>query len=153
MWDMAGLRLSCPYFFSGFVNSDPAVDFDSRGAYEWIDRTAPAGILIQHDPGAGPRAIDFGLYSDRPVAVADGDARLFGASETAVESRIAELDPIFRRSMPIPQLDRRAATAGVGGLLLTSADPLWRASGGPPRDWTCQYRSANSCVMLLEKVQ
>ena len=153
VWDMAGLRLTCPYYFAGFVNSRPAIDYDLRGAYGWIDRSVPASILIQHDPGTAPRAMDFGLYSDRPVAVADGDARLFGATESAVQSRIAMLTPIFERPLPAAELRQRAAAAGVGGILLTSADPLWRAEGGPPASWTCQYRSANSCVMLLEKLQ
>jgi len=153
VWDMAGLRLRCPEFSAGFVNAHPAVDYDSRGAYQWIDRTVPADVLIQHDPAAGPRALDFGLYSDRPVAVADGDARLFGAPEPAVRSRVAILAPIFQRPMPAGELRQRAAEAGVGGLLLTSVDPLWRSTGGPPAGWTCQYRSAHSCVMLLEKLQ
>jgi hypothetical protein len=97
--------------------------------------------------------MDFGLYSDRPVAVADGDARLFGAAEPAVASRLTLLTPIFQRPMPTSELRQRAAAAGVGGLLLTSIDPLWRSAGGPPPGWTCQYRSARSCVMLLEKLQ
>jgi hypothetical protein len=97
--------------------------------------------------------MDFGLYSDRPVAVADGDARLFGAAEPAVKARIALLGPIFQRPMAAAELRQRAAAAGVGGILLTSVDPLWQASAGPPHYWTCQYRAANSCVMLLEKLQ
>jgi hypothetical protein len=153
VWDMAGLRLSCPDYFPGFVNSHPAVDHDERGAYRWIDRNVPASVLVQHDPAAGARAMDFGLYSDRPVAVADGDARLFGAAEPDVKARIALLGPIFQRPMAAAELRQRAAAAGVGGILLTSVDPLWQASAGPPHYWTCQYRAANSCVMLLEKLQ
>ena len=152
VWDMAGLRLACPgYCPGGFVNANPGVDYDSRGAYRWIDRTVPASVLVQHDPAAGARAMDFGLYSDRPVAVADGDARLFGAAEPAVQSRIALLAPVFQHPLRSPELRQRAAQAGVGGFILTRVDPLWRASNGPPRDWTCDYRSAHSCVMLLEK--
>jgi len=153
VWDMAGLRLACPDRCpGGFVNAQPAADYDMRGAYQWIDRSVPATVLIQHDP-AGTRAMDFGLYSDRPVAVADGDARLFGAAEPAVQSRVALLAPVFQRSLSPAELRQRAAQAGVGGILLTSVDPLWRANDGPPAGWTCQYRSAHSCVMLLEKPQ
>jgi hypothetical protein len=154
VWDMAGLRLACPgYCPGGFVNAHPALDYDARGAYQWIDRSLPASVLVQHDPAGGPRAIDFGLYSDRPVALADGDARLFGAAEPAVVTRIDVIAPIFQRPMPSTELRQRAAAEGIGGLLLTSADPLWRAAGGPPSNWTCQYRSVHSCVMLLEKMQ
>ena len=151
LWDVTGLRLIRPYYFLTFANAHPDVDFDSRGAYRWIDRNAPAGVLVQHNPEAASRALDFGLYSDRPVAVADGEARLFGAPQAAVEHRLALLAPIFERAMPASELRQRAAVAGIGGILLTSADPLWRSAGGPPSDWTCDYRSAHSCVMLLEK--
>lgn len=153
VWDMAGLRLSCPDYFPGFVNTHPEADHDARGAYRWIDRSVPASVIVQHDPGDSARAMDFGLYSDRPVAVADGDARLFGASQAAVAARVALLAPIFERPMADVELRQRAAAAGVGGILLTSADPLWQAQRGPPHDWNCQYRAANSCVMLVEKLQ
>ena len=152
VWDMAGMRLSCPDYFPGFVNTHPAADFDARAAYRWIDENVPASVLVQHDPVAAARAMDFGLYSDRPVPVADGDARLFGAAEPAVSARIGLLAPIFEHPMTSAELRQRAAAAGVGGILLTSADPLWQ-SGGPPSEWTCEYRSANSCVMLVEKLQ
>jgi hypothetical protein len=95
--------------------------------------------------------MDFGLYSDRPVSVSDPEARLFGAPQEAVEHRLAMLTPIFTAVMPMPEIRRRAAAAGVGGILLTSIDPLWRAAAGPPRAWTCDFRSRNSCLMLLEK--
>ena len=153
VWDMAGLRLSCPDYFPSFVNAHPEVDYDTRAAYAWIDRSVPIGVMVQHNPAGEVRAMDFGLYSDRPVAVADRDAKLFGAAQPSVDRRIALLSPIFRRPLPASELRRRAAAAGVGGILLTSADPLWAANGGPPRDWTCNYRSAHSCVFLLEKHQ
>lgn len=151
LWDMAGMRLIRPYYPLDFVNQYPEVDYDLRGAYRWIDGTLPGGVIVQHNPAADPRAFDFGLYSDRPVALADGEARLFGADQKAVETRMSLLAPIFVRSLPPPELRARAAAAGVGGVLLTNADPLWRRSGGAPGGWTCAYRSAHSCVMLLEK--
>ena len=153
VWDMAGLRLSCPHYFPGFVNADPALDHDLRGTYAWLDGNVPASVLVQHDPAAGARAMDFGLYSDRPAAVADGDARLFGAAQSDMQARIALLAAIFQRPMRAPELHQRAASAGVGGILLTSADPLWHAAGGPPADWTCAHRTAHSCVMLLGRPQ
>jgi hypothetical protein len=150
VWDMAGMRFIRPEPFLSFINERPDVDFEARGAYAWISRNVPADVVVQHYPGHN-RALDFGLYSDRPVAVADNEARLFGAPEKAVETRMALLNPIFERPMPHSELRARAAGAGAGGLLLTSADPLWRASGGPPSDWQCGYRSPQVCVMLLEK--
>jgi hypothetical protein len=153
VWDMAGLRLTCPYFFAGFVNTHPAVDYDARGAYQWADRNLPGQVVMQHNPTGNARAMDFGLYSDRPVAVADSDARLFGASQTAVQARISSLQPIFDRALPRAELRERAARSGVSAILLTSLDPLWRAHGAPPGDWTCEYRSVDSCIMLVEKLQ
>lgn len=149
VWDLTGIRLIRPYYFLTFVNQDPALDYDLRGTYAWIDRNVPRGTIVQHNPSAQPRALDFGLYNDRRVAVADSEARLFGADQRAVEARLGLLRPIFRQAMPPAELVRRASAAGAGGLLLTGADPLWRAAGGPPRGWHCDYRSPHSCVMLL----
>jgi hypothetical protein len=150
LWDLTGMRLIRPYFYSDFINAHPDVDDDVRGAYAWIGRTLPASVIVQHNPKQAYRALDFGLYSDRPVAVADVEARLFGADQRMVDSRIALLTPIFARPMAAAELRRRAAAAGVGAILLTSPDRLWQAGGGPPSDWTCAYRSTHSCVMLLE---
>lgn len=154
-WDLVGMRFIRPPEFKiplAFVNAQPEVDYDLRGAYGWIDRTLPANLTVQHNP-AIMRVLDFGLYSDRPVGLADGQARLFGADQAGIDARLALLKPIYQRQMPVDQLRRRAAAAGVGAILLTSGDPLWRAFGGPPRDWACRYRSPHACVMLLGNVQ
>ena len=153
VWDLAGTRLIRPYFFPLFINNHPAVDYDSRGAYAWLDRNVPANVMVQHNPARTGRAFDFGLYTDRQVAVADTEARLFGAADNAVQARLNLLKPIFARPLPAAELRQRAAAAGIGGVLLTAEDPLWRAGGGPPSGWTCQYRTPNACVMLLEKPQ
>lgn len=153
VWDVTGVRLIRPYYFLTFVNHDPALDYELRGTYAWIDRTLPAGIMVQHNPSAQPRALDFGLYSDRPVPVADSEARLFGADQAAVAARLRLVRPIFERAMPPSELARRATAAGAGALLLTSADPLWRSSGRPPAEWRCQYRSAQTCVMIVARSQ
>ncbi|MGE5562872.1 MAG: hypothetical protein ACM3ZV_06120 [Bacillota bacterium] len=150
LWDMAGMRFIRPAPFLTFINEHPDVDYDARGAYAWIGRNVPADVVVQHYPGYN-RGLDFGLYSDRPVAVADGEARLFGAPERQVEARMALLNPIFERPMAPSELEERAARAGAGGLLLTSADPLWRAAAGPPSSWMCRYRTRHVCVMLLER--
>lgn len=152
-WDLAGLRLIRPYFFSNYVNANPQVDYDMRGAYQWADRSLPATMLIQHNPVQAYRALDFGLYSDRPVPVADVEAQLFGANYADVKARIDDVTPIFDHPVSRTELQRRAAAAGAGALLLTSADALWRASGGPPSDWTCVYRSPHTCIMVVEKPQ
>jgi len=153
VWDVAGLRLIRPYFFARFVNSTPAVDYDSRGAYTWLDTALPAGMIVQHNPNRVRRSFDFGLYSDRRVGVADVEARLFGADDRAVQSRVAMVAPIFKRPMTASELKQRAASAHIGAVLLTSADPLWIADRGPPQNWACRYRSARSCVMLVQDLQ
>jgi hypothetical protein len=151
VWDMAGMRIPFADRSRSYVNNRPDMDYDLRGAYRWADEKFPPQVIVQHNPTGNVRAMDFGLYSDRGVAVADGDARLFGASQAAVEARISLLEPIFNRDLPTAELRQRAALAGVGAILLTSVDPLWRARGGPPPGWTCQHRSAHSCLMFLGK--
>lgn len=150
LWDLAGLRLIRPYYPLIFVNGHPDVDYDARGAYQWIDGHLRANVIVQHNPARARRALDFGPYSDHPVAVADGEAQLFGADPISIQKRIALLQPIFERPMPTSELRQRASAAGVGAILLLSDDPIWRTDGGPPRDWACGYRSPHSCVMLLE---
>ena len=153
LWDLTGIRLISPRYFFPFINPHPDVDYDLRGAYAWAARALPAKLVLQHNPAQAARALDFGLYRDHPVAVSDAEARLFGADQSLVENRLSLLTPIFERPMPAAELRRRAAAAGVGAVVLTSADPLWRKGGGPPASWTCRYRSANSCVMVVEKPQ
>ena len=150
-WDVTGIRLIRPYYPLSFVNAHPEVDYDLRGTYRWIEGTLPADLMVQHNPAGAVRAFDFGLYADRNVSVADGEAQLFGSNPAAVRDRIALLRPIFEHPMLASELRRRAVSAGAGGILLTSIDPLWAAKGGPPHDWTCRYRSQHSCVMLLER--
>jgi len=149
LWDVTGTRLIRPYYFANWVNDHPEVDYDNRGAYRWISRTLPANLIVQHNPKEAYRALDFGLYGDRPVGVADVEAKLFGADDRAVQHRVTALTPIFERPMSSAELHQRAAFAGASGLLLTSADPLWRVAGGPPVGWHCDYRSTHNCIMLL----
>lgn len=152
VWDLAGLRFINPPYFRTLlttVNAHPEVDYDLRRTYRWIDRTLPAGMIVQHNP-ADLRGVDFGLYGDRPVAMADFQARLFGADERDVLRRGAMLKPIYQRPLAVPEIRARALANHIGAVLLTSADPLWQANGGPPRGWSCAYRSAHSCVMIVE---
>jgi hypothetical protein len=153
IWDIAGMRLIRPYFILDYINANPDVDFDLRGAYAWADRNLASGVLLQHNPTRAYRALDWGLYSDRRVAVSDAEGRLFGADQKAVAERLALVGPMFARAMTAKKLEQRSSAAGVGALVLTSADPLWRGAGGPPENWKCQYRTKHSCVMLMENPQ
>jgi hypothetical protein len=151
LWDLAGLRLiRGPLFntFDTYVNARPEVDYDLRGAYRWIDLNLPPRMTVQHNPNVPFRALDFGLYSDRPVPVSDVQARLFGADPAAATARLNLVGPIFSSPLPAAEAQRRAALSGAGAILLTAADPAWRA-GGPPAGWNCLYRSAYTCVALV----
>lgn len=150
-WDFVGLRFINPPYFRTLlttVNAHPDVDYDLRATYRWIDRNLPAGIIVQHNP-ADLRGVDFGLYGDRPVAMADFQARLFGADQRDVLRRGAALKPIYQQPLPLQEIRQRALANQVGAVLLTSADPLWQANHGPPRSWSCALRSAHSCVMIV----
>jgi hypothetical protein len=156
IWDLAGLRLiRAPRFkvVDSYMNYYPEADYDARGAYRWIDRNLPRQLLVQQNPNIPFRALNFGLYGDRPVPVADVQARLFGADQRAVQARLLMVAPIFTRPMSVAEVQRRGAAAGAGAVIITSADPIWRAEGGPPHDWTCRYRSPHSCIMLLRQTQ
>jgi hypothetical protein len=151
-WDLVGLRFVRPPYFNTLltvVNAHPEVDYDLRATYRWIDRTLPPGLIVQHNP-ADLRGIDFGLYGDRPVAIADYQARLFGADQRDVLRRGAMLKTIYIQPLPLAEVRQRALANGARAILLTSADPLWQRGNGPPSTWSCTYRAPHSCVMLLE---
>ena len=88
LWDLTGMRLISPRYFFDFINAHPDVDYDLRGAYAWAARALPANLVLQHNPAQATRALDFGLYSDRPVAVSDVEARLFGARRVPAKGRV-----------------------------------------------------------------
>lgn len=149
-WDVAGLR-----FFHGArvngqrftsTNQYPDVDFELRAAYAWADGHLPRQAIVQHNPVRFRRALDFGLYGHGRVAVADTDARLFGAPQPEVVERIRLIAPLFLRPVPTPEAEDRLRSAGVDYLMMTSNDPVWAALRGPPPGWACIYRTPHVCV-------
>jgi hypothetical protein len=149
-WDLAGLRFYHGARVNGrpftFTNQYPKLDFELRAAYAWADGHLPRNAIVQHNPLRFRRALDFGLYGRGRVAVADPDARLFGAPQSAVVERILLLAPLFERPMPRPEAVRRLQRAGVDYVMVTSIDPVWRAAGHPPAGWGCVYRTPDVCM-------
>ena len=111
-----------------FFATDPRTERDLRGAYAWADAHLPAGEVLQHDPAA-PRVFPFGLYGRNPVAVADDAAGLYGASQAAVDARVAALTPIFAGALDSAAVKTRAHASGVQALVVDEADPVWRRAG------------------------
>ena len=120
---------------SRFFATDPKTQHDLRGAYTWADHHLPADAVLQHDPAA-PRVFPFGLYGRNRVAVADGSAALFGASQTQVDARVAQLSPLFSGAMTAAEVRARAQADGVDALVVDDADPVWRR----PASWVWTSR-------------
>ncbi|MCJ2090300.1 hypothetical protein MKK88_30580 [Methylobacterium sp. E-005] len=119
-----------------FFNGRPDIDRAVRAAYGWAGTHLPRDLILQAAPSA-PRVFDFGLYGVQPVAVADHEARLFGAAPEAVAARLAAVAPIFDASLTGAEVRRRATEAGIGALVVTEADVPW----GEPGSWVWRTRT------------
>ncbi|KAB1080914.1 hypothetical protein [Methylobacterium soli] len=119
-----------------FVNAQPAVDYGLRDAYHWAAAGLPASLVLQHNP-APPRAFAFGLYGLQPTGVADRSARLYGAASAEILARVDLLRPVFATSLPATEVRARAERAGIGAIVVSSADPAW----GDPGSWIWEARA------------
>ena len=148
LYGFAGLRAypaaGHPSF--AFLNNRPDIDRASRAAYEWAGTHLPRDLVLQASP-IPARVFAFGLYGGQPVAVADHEARLFGAAPEAVAARLAAVAPIFGATLTGAEVRRRAAEAGIGALVITAADAAW----GEPQSWIWRTRAtyADPLVRIL----
>ncbi|SDN95715.1 hypothetical protein SAMN05216360_11310 [Methylobacterium phyllostachyos] len=145
LYGFAGLRAypasHHPKF--AFFNGRPEIDRALRAAYGWAGTNLPRDLVLQGAPSA-PRVFDFGLYGEQPVAVADHEARLFGAPPEAVAARLAAVAPIFDANLTGAEVHRRAAEAGIGALVVTAADAPW----GEPGSWVWRTRPAYADTLV-----
>jgi hypothetical protein len=128
--------------FARFGNENQrALTADSRAAWAWLDQSLPKGSLVQAQPDIR-RSIDFGLYGVFPTPVADQDVgQLFGASESAVTARIAEMKPIFAdRQFPLDKVRAIAQRRDLAAIVVSANDPAFAA----PNAWTARMRPAFS---------
>ncbi|MCJ2124208.1 hypothetical protein [Methylobacterium sp. J-077] len=148
LYGFAGMRAyqtsSHPSF--AFLNGRPDIDRALRAAYAWAGAHLPRDLVLQAAPGA-PRVFDFGLYGSQPVAVADREARLFGAPEAAVAARLAQVEPMFRDALDADAVRRRAEATGIGALIVTAQDAPWNN----PDSWVWRGRPlyASPLVRIL----
>jgi hypothetical protein len=119
----------------GYINADPAMDYALARAYRWASREIPAGRILQHNPLTAPRIFNFGLYGHHRVAVADGEAMLFGAPPAKVADRLKTFEAVFSGRIG-------PDAAGSVHLLVTDRDPLWRRLASHD----CLYRADRVCI-------
>ena len=132
-----------------FLNGRPDIDRALRAAYAWAGTHLPPDLVLQASP-LPRRVFDFGLYGRQPVAVADAEARLFGAPPDAVAGRLAVVGPIFGAGLNAASVRRRAVEAGIGALIVTAQDAAWNS----PDSWVWQsrvaYASPNVRILRVE---
>ncbi|MDP4004123.1 hypothetical protein [Methylobacterium sp. NEAU K] len=137
LYGFAGMRAypaaANPKF--AFLNGRPDIDRDLRAAYAWAGAHLPRNLVLQQSPDP-PRVFDFGLYGAQLVAVADREARLFGAPPEAVAARIALVASIFGEPLTGAETRGRAREAGIGALIVTEQDAPW----GHPESWVWRTR-------------
>ncbi len=125
----------------------PELDAELASAYRWANTHVPRSAVLQHNPVAAPRVLDFGLYGRNRVAVADKDATLYGASKPEVDARLAAIGPIFMAPLTAAQVRARAATEGIDVLVVSAADPVWSDAHGWV--WTAPVLFASPHVRLI----
>jgi hypothetical protein len=113
------------------VVSNPEVDDELASAYGWVNAHVPRDAVLQHNPVSNLRVLDFGLYGRNRVAVADSEARLYGASQAEVDTRLAAIGSIFTTPLAAAEVRSRALAQGVDVLVVSSIDPVW----SDRRDW------------------
>ncbi len=139
------LRLNSPFAYPQSVFLP-----DEIAGWEWLNRTLPKGSVVEERPDI-KRAISYGLYGRFPQALADEEnARLYGASNELVESRMAMLAPIFSDSrLSFEQVRTRAREDGVDALVLTARDPVF----ADPQSWVQSaspaYANGNVKIFLM----
>jgi hypothetical protein len=125
----------------------PELDAELASAYGWANRNVPRDAVLQHNPVAAPRVLDFGLYGRNRVAVADSEATLYGASKAEVDARLAAIGPIFTTPLAVAQVQARAAAGGIDVLVVSSADPIW--SDASDWVWSTPVLFASPHVRLI----
>lgn len=148
VWDIVGLRVKYPdpdASIANPVNMEPQGDMAQRRAYDWANGHLPHRAILQHNPAQAKRVFDFGLYSRNRVALADGDAKLFGAGALMVHDRQNAIRPIFERQLTPARVSAIAQAHQLDYLIFNDVDPVWRAAGGPPL--RCLYRNARACIV------
>jgi hypothetical protein len=125
----------------------PDLDAELASAYSWAGSHLPRDAILQHNPVAAPRVLDFGLYGRNRVAVADSEATLYGASKAEVGARLAAIGPIFTTPLAAAQVRARAATQGIDVLVVSAADPIW--SDGRGWVWSAPAVFASPRVRLI----
>ena len=115
------------------------IHHDARSAWSWLDRRLQTGALVQAQPNVS-RSLDFGLYGRFPTPVSDRHVgQLFGATRSAVQARIAEMEPIF--SAPgetLAAVEAIAALRGLSAIVVTASDPVFNDQ----QAWTAQTQPA-----------
>jgi hypothetical protein len=123
---------------------------DEIAAWSWLDAHLPEGAAVQSQPDV-ERAYSYGLYGRFPTPVSDHhNGRLFGASRSAVEARIADIAPIYSDpAMSYADVLRITAPYGISALVVTALDPVF----ADPKSWTANvpasYSNPHVRVFLL----
>ncbi len=125
----------------------PELDAELASAYRWANTHVPRSAILQHNPVAAARVLDFGLYGRNRVAVADEEAMLYGASKPEVDARLAAIGPIFTAPLTAAQAQARAAAYGIAVLVVAAADPVWSDAHGWV--WTAPVLFASPHVRLI----
>lgn len=132
---------------------DPAADFEARNVYDWINENLGPRVVVQHNPDT-ERALGYGLYGRQRTALADRhNALLFGPSHAEVEVRMSALAPIFAAPRPASEVTAALSAQRVDAVVVSSADPVWKARAAWVFATPALYQTANMRVLRVRDLK
>jgi len=99
---------------------DPALVYDVRAAYQWINRNLPRTVTLQHKPR---RRFYDGLYGRRQVVAAPMS---FGGSLDEYRAAEKEIDPLFGYVTSFDAVETVAQRYCIDLLFVTPEARVWR---------------------------
>jgi hypothetical protein len=98
-----------------------------REAYEWADRYAPAGAIVQSNPHVAVQDTTGFLYSNRQIAAADqGCLAGFGGDASLCAPIVAAADLLFpERGQTAPESTEACEKLGANILIVKDTDFVW----------------------------
>ncbi|MFK7846485.1 MAG: hypothetical protein AB8G77_14395 [Rhodothermales bacterium] len=120
-----------------------------RRAYEWIDKSYPGNIIIQHNPEI---EIDYfhALYGNRQVAIADTTlGRLYGINDSLFFGFEQPIKDIYYSRLRPDEIVEIASEYEIDLLVVKKTDPVWRNKASWVWAFDPVYQNAYTRVFSL----
>jgi hypothetical protein len=123
--------------------------YSVRQAYEWVQRSRPANVVVQHDPAVASQDTPAGLYADRQAAASDLNCLCtFGGDPRECAPLAQRLKELYAAEPKPDSFEHACSALPVDILLAKDSDPVWKNR----RSWVWNHEPifANAHVRLFE---